>query len=116
SSPSGPMPVVSVPVESAFSAGGVMRTVRSEVPTPVPDSGGWKPSASAALASLVKEEIDALSKPDAPPPAPEPVAAPRGLLHVPPATGEVPAAQVNGRPAAPAPRTRLPGPHRPPPF
>jgi predicted Zn finger-like uncharacterized protein len=116
SSPSGPMPVVSVPVESAFSAGGVMRTVRSEVPTPVPDSGGWRPSASAALASLVKEEIDALSKPDAPPPAPEPVAAPRGLLEVPPPTGEVPAATLNGRPArreAPTPVTNV---ERPPTF
>src|SRR5262249_32114171 len=49
SSPSSPVPVVPVPVESAFAAGGVMRTVRAEVPTPVPDSGGWKPSASAAL-------------------------------------------------------------------
>jgi len=99
SSPSGPMPVVQVPVESAFSAGGVTRTVRAEVPTPVPETaGGWKPSASAALASLVKEEIDALSRPEAPPPAPEPTAAPaRGLLEVPPPTGEVPAASVNGR-------------------
>jgi predicted Zn finger-like uncharacterized protein len=106
SSPSNPMPVVPVPVESAFTAGGVMRTVRAEVSTPVPDSGGWKPSASAALASLVKEEIDALSKPEAPPSTPEPVAAPRSLLEVPPATGEVPAAQVNGRSA----RTEAPTP------
>ena len=116
SSPSGPMPVVSVPVESAFSAGGVMRTVRAEVPTPVPQAGGWKPSASAALASLVKEEIDALSKPEAPPPAPEPMAAPRGLLEVPPPTGEVPAASVNGRAAraeAPTPVTAV---ERPPSF
>ncbi|MGZ6070195.1 MAG: GYF domain-containing protein, partial [Myxococcaceae bacterium] len=51
---SGSVPVVPVPVESAFSAGGMTRTVRAEVPTPVPDAGGWKPSASAALASLVK--------------------------------------------------------------
>ena len=116
SSPSGPMPVVSVPVESAFSAGGVMRTVRSEVPTPVPDSGGWRPSASAALASLVKEEIDALSKPDAPPPAPEPVAAPRGLLEVPPPTGEVPAATLNGRPARSEARTPVTAVERPPTF
>ena len=116
SSSSGPMPVVPVPVESAFSAGGVMRTVRSEVPTPVPNAGGWKPSASAALASLVKEEIDALSKPDAPPPAPEPSAAPRSLLEVPPPTGEIPAASVNGRPArtgAPTPVTAV---ERPPTF
>ena len=114
-SPSGSMPVVPVPVESAFNAGGVMRTVRAEVPTPVPEPGGWKPSASAALASLVKEEIDALSKPEAPLPAPEPVAAPRGLLEVPPPTGEVPAATLNGRPA----RTEAPTPtasERPPTF
>jgi len=105
--------VVQVPVETAFSAGGVMRTVRSEVPTPVPEAaGGWRPSASAALASLVKEEIDALSRPEAPPPAPEPAAAPaRGLLEVPPPTGEVPAASVNGRTAraeAPTPVTERP--------
>jgi predicted Zn finger-like uncharacterized protein len=116
-SASGSMPVVPVPVESAFNAGGVMRTVRAEVPTPVPEAvGGWKPSASAALASLVKEEIDALSKPDAPPPAPEPVVTPRGLLEVPPPTGEVPAASVNGRPArteAPTPVTAV---ERPPSF
>jgi predicted Zn finger-like uncharacterized protein len=116
-SASGSMPVVPVPVESAFNAGGVMRTVRAEVPTPVPETaGGWKPSASAALASLVKEEIDALSKPESPPPAPEPVAGPRGLLEVPPPTGEVPAASVNGRPArteAPTPVTNV---ERPPSF
>ena len=116
-SPSGSMPVMPVPVESAFNAGGVMRTVRSEVPTPVPEAaGGWKPSASAALASLVKEEIDALNKPEAPAPAPEPAAAPRGLLEVPPPTGEVPAATLNGRPArteAPTPVTAV---ERPPTF
>jgi predicted Zn finger-like uncharacterized protein len=93
----GSAPVVTVPVESAFSAGGVMRTVRTEVPTPVPEPGGWRPSASAALASLVKDEIDALSKPELPPPAPEPTATARALLEVPPASAEMPAAQVNGR-------------------
>jgi predicted Zn finger-like uncharacterized protein len=97
--------MVPMAVESAFSAGGMMRTVRSEVPTPVPDAGGWKPSASAALASLVKEEIDALSKPDAPPPAPEPAPVSRSLLEVPPVTQEVPAAQVNGRTARSEART-----------
>jgi len=97
--------MVPMPVESAFSAGGMMRTVRSEVPTPVPDSGGWKPSASAALASLVKEEIDALSKPDAPPPASEPSPTGRSLLEVPPVTQEVPAATVNGRTARSEART-----------
>jgi predicted Zn finger-like uncharacterized protein len=114
--PSGPMPVVSVPVESAFSAGGVTRTVRSEVPTPVPNTGGWKPSASAALASLVKDEIEALNKPDAPPPAPEPSAAPRGLLEVPPPTGEVPAATINGRALRSEARTPVTAVERPPTF
>lgn len=61
-------PVVTVPVESAFTSGGVTRTVRSEVPmmTSAPSVGedtGWKPSAASALASLVKEEIEALAKP-----------------------------------------------------
>jgi len=116
SSTSGPMPVMSVPVESAFSAGGVMRTVRAEVPTPVPDAGGWRPSASAALASLVKDEIEALNKPDAQPPAPEPVAAPRGLLEVPPPTGEVPAASINGRPSRAASPTPVTAVERPPTF
>ena len=116
-SPSGRMPVVPVPVESAFNAGGVMRTVRAEVPTPVPDaSGGWRPSASAALASLVKEEIDALSKPEAPPPAPEPTAVSRGLLEVPPPTGEVPAATLNGRTARTEARTPVTAVERPPTF
>jgi|KBSMisStandDraft_5_1062788.scaffolds.fasta_scaffold01397_7 predicted Zn finger-like uncharacterized protein len=116
-SPSGSMPVVPVPVESAFNAGGVMRTVRAEVPTPVPEAaGGWRPSASAALASLVKEEIDALNKPDAAPPAPEPVAAPRGLLEVPPPTGEVPAATLNGRPARSEAHTPVTAVERPPTF
>jgi hypothetical protein len=104
----GSAPVVTVPVESAFSAGGVMRTVRTEVPTPVPQPGAWRPSASAALASLVKDEIDALSKPEPPASAPEPTPTSRGLLEVPPATAEMPAAQVNGRPArseAPTPVT-----------
>jgi predicted Zn finger-like uncharacterized protein len=116
-SSSGSMPVVPVPVESAFNAGGVMRTVRAEVPTPVPEAvGGWKPSASAALASLVKEEIDALSKPEAPPPAPEPVVTPRGLLEVPPPTGEVPAAGVNGRTARSEAHTPVTNVERPPTF
>ncbi len=115
-SSSGPVPVVQVPVESAFSAGGMTRTVRAEVPTPVPDAGGWKPSASAALASLVKDEIEALNRPDAPPPAPEPSPAPRGLLEVPPPTAEVPVATVNGRPSrreSPTPVTAV---ERPPTF
>jgi len=115
-SSSGSVPVVPVPVESAFSAGGVTRTVRAEVPTPVPDAGGWKPSASAALASLVKDEIEALTRPDAPPPAPEPSAAPRGLLEVPPATAEVPVATVNGRASRKESPTPVTAVERPPTF
>src|SRR5262249_56791149 len=52
-----PASVVPVPVESGLSAGGGTGTVRSEVPTPVPDSGGWEPSASAARAALGEGEI-----------------------------------------------------------
>lgn len=68
--------VVSVPVQSAFSAGGMMQTVQSEMQVPMSagsmgeDTGGWKPSGANALASLVKDEMDALSRP--PPKAPPP--------------------------------------------
>lgn len=60
--------VVSMPVESAFSAGGVMKSVRGEVQVPLSaappeETGSWKPSAASALASLVKDEMDALAKP-----------------------------------------------------
>ncbi|MCY1002437.1 adventurous gliding motility protein GltJ [Myxococcus sp. MISCRS1] len=72
------------PVQSAFSAGkpkgdSVVLASSSEEPV------GWKPSAASVLASLVKEENDALSKPP-PTPAPslgrEPVSQSR-LLDVP---------------------------------
>ena len=53
----------------------------------------------------MKEEIDALSKPDGSPPAPQPVTPSRSLLEVPPPTGEVPAAVVNGRTARSEART-----------
>jgi predicted Zn finger-like uncharacterized protein len=93
-----PAAVVSVPVESAFSAGGVMKSVRSEVQVPLAaagpeETGSWRPSAASALASLVKEEMEALAKPPAAakPPTPEPLGvgenAPgmgRGLLDLPP--------------------------------
>jgi predicted Zn finger-like uncharacterized protein len=77
-----PPSVMTVPVESAFSAGGMTRTVRSEVPvaTATPDTG-FRPTATAALASLVKDEIDALNKP--PPPKEPPPPAARSLLEVP---------------------------------
>jgi predicted Zn finger-like uncharacterized protein len=87
-----PAPVASAPVESAFSAGGLSRSRTSEMPMlasapVVEESSGWKPSAASVLASLVKEENDALAKP--PPklmPAVEekPALAMGGLLDVPP--------------------------------
>jgi predicted Zn finger-like uncharacterized protein len=64
--------VVSVPVQSAFSAGGMVQTVQSEVQVPIAALGAeidaentstWKPSAASALASLVKDEMDVLSRP-----------------------------------------------------
>ena len=64
--PTGPS-VVSVPVESAFSAGGVMKSVRSEVQVPIgtgtqpEETGSWRPSTS--LGSLVQDEMAALSRP-----------------------------------------------------
>ncbi|QSQ14503.1 adventurous gliding motility protein GltJ [Myxococcus landrumensis] len=82
---SGSQPTVqSGPVQSAFSAGKSSKgdsvlAASSEAPT------GWKPSAASVLASLVKEENDALAKPP-PTPAPalgrEPVSQSR-LLDVP---------------------------------
>ncbi len=93
--PPGPS-VVSVPVQSAFSAGGMVQTVQSEVqvpiaaaaapPTSVEDTGSWKPSAASALASLVKDEMDALAKPAAkapPPPSVDDLPSSRGLLDLP---------------------------------
>ncbi|HYO58137.1 adventurous gliding motility protein GltJ [Archangium sp.] len=102
-------PVASGPVESAFSAGGgLSKSAKTNTPAPVGPSAqesGWKPSAASVLASLVKEENEALSKPapkaapveekkvkpaasgllDVPPPEPAPAAAPSPLLAVPPA-------------------------------
>ncbi|HEY0880648.1 MAG TPA: GYF domain-containing protein, partial [Archangium sp.] len=131
---SGVAAVVSVPVQSAFSAGGVMQTVQSEVQVPIAasassasageESVGWKPSAASALASLVKDEMDALAKP--PPKAPPPPAAdePRGggLLDLPhdekaginsavvaPQMDEAPVARP-ARPAPPPPNPYLANP------
>jgi predicted Zn finger-like uncharacterized protein len=85
--------VVSVPVQSAFSSGGMVHTVQSELQVPVSaalgsvgreEAGGWKPSAANALASLVKDEMAALSKPQsAPPVAALDVSHSKGLLDVP---------------------------------
>jgi predicted Zn finger-like uncharacterized protein len=81
--------VPSAPVESAFSAGAAAKSARPEIPAAPalgaePTSSGWKPSAASVLASLVKEENDALSKP---PPKLAPVEekpAVGGLLDLPP--------------------------------
>lgn len=72
------------PVESAFSAGSNRPGLGGGSTAP-DEPVGWKPSAASVLASLVKEENDALSKPP-PRPAPslerEPVSQAR-LLDVP---------------------------------
>jgi predicted Zn finger-like uncharacterized protein len=78
----------SAPVESAFSAGAASKNNRPEIPAAPalgqePTSSGWKPSAASVLASLVKEENDALSKPPPKPAVEEKPAAP-GLLDLPP--------------------------------
>lgn len=81
----------SAPVQSAFSAGGVVPAAPGEAQAPMPpvavsmpeDSGAWKPTAASALASLVKDEMDALARPSAPSPAPAPQPAVAGLLDVP---------------------------------
>ena len=107
-------PVVSVPVQSAFSAGGVMQTVQAEVQVPMAaaaapeaEESSWKPSAASALASLVKDEMDALARPPPPAPAPsapEPVSAGGGLLDLPVEDEKKPAgATVVPPPARPAP-------------
>lgn len=82
---SGSTPTVSSgPVQSAFSAGKGARG-ESGPAGASEEAVGWKPSAASVLASLVKEENDALSKPP-PTPAPalgrEPVSQSR-LLDVP---------------------------------
>jgi predicted Zn finger-like uncharacterized protein len=107
-----PPSVMTVPVESAFSAGGMTRTVRSEVPVATATSEtGFRPTATAALASLVKDEIEALNKPPPPKEPPAPVAKP--LLEVPdegvkrtgPSATAMPAVRAgpNGAPTAPTP-------------
>ena len=107
-----PPSVMTVPVESAFSAGGMTRTVRSEVPVATASADtGFRPSATAALASLVKDEIEALNKP--PPSKEPPPPAPRSILEVPeepvkrtgPSATAMPAVRPgpNGAPTVPTP-------------
>lgn len=79
----------SAPVASAFSAGAAAKPARADIPSAPalgsePTSSGWKPSAASVLASLVKEENDALTKP-APKAAPvEEKPSVGGLLDLPP--------------------------------
>ncbi|GMU00192.1 hypothetical protein KH5H1_43110 [Corallococcus caeni] len=98
------------PVESAFSAGSARpgtggNSAVAEEPV------GWKPSAASVLASLVKEENDALSKPP-PRPAPslerEPLSQSR-LLDVPmPPPEPVSSPSMPGAMMAPAPAMAAP--------
>jgi predicted Zn finger-like uncharacterized protein len=62
--------MMTVPVETTFNSGGISQTVRTNVPVSMGassdaagDTGGWKPSAASALASLASEEMSALAKP-----------------------------------------------------
>jgi predicted Zn finger-like uncharacterized protein len=87
------------PVESAFSAGAAAKSARADIPAAPalgaePTSSGWKPSAASVLASLVKEENDALAKP---PPKAAPVEekpAMGGLLDLPPEPVAAPASRA----------------------
>jgi predicted Zn finger-like uncharacterized protein len=107
-----PPAVMTVPVESAFSAGGMTRTIRSEVPVATATPDGFRPGATAALASLVKDEIEALNKP-APQKTPPPPAPRSSLLEVPeepvkrpgPSSTAMPAVRAgpNGAPTVPTP-------------
>jgi predicted Zn finger-like uncharacterized protein len=109
--------IVSVPVQSAFSAGGVVQTVQSQVSVPLgmaaataerEDTGTWRPTAASALAALVKDEMEALAKPPpkAPPPAPDDVPMTRGLLDLP--VGDEKASNGGGNAHAEVERPRLP--------
>ena len=88
---SGPA-VMNVPVQSAFSSGGMVSTVQSQMQVPMSgggmgnpeETGSWKPSAANSLGSLLKDEMEAQSRP--PPKPPPPVVEDpqvRGLLDVP---------------------------------
>lgn len=103
---SGPA-VVNVPVQSAFSAGGMVQTVQSQMQVPMSAGGlgpeetnSWKPSAATSLGSLLKDELEAQAKP--PPKAPPPpiVAEQGGLLDLPSAHEEKP---TNGATVLPMP-------------
>ncbi|MDP1830369.1 MAG: GYF domain-containing protein [Archangium sp.] len=114
---SGPA-VMNVPVQSAFSAGGMVQTVQSQMQVPMSaggamnpeETGSWKPSAANSLGSLLKDEMEAQARP--PPKAPPPVVMDEpGLLDLPreeKATNgatvlPMPVEQRDDRPARPAP-------------
>ncbi|WNG35830.1 adventurous gliding motility protein GltJ [Archangium violaceum] len=112
-------PVASGPVESAFSAGGgSSKSAKANTPAPVAPSAqdsGWKPSAASVLASLVKEENEALSKPAPKASQVEEKAKPAasGLLDVPPPESAPVATKspLMAEPSAPAPYMQpAPGP------
>ena len=101
---SSPGLAASGPVESAFSAGAPSKSVRLEpvaaaVEAPSAEPGGWKPTAASALASLMKEEIDALRKPAPASKRVEPATSEPVLL-------DVPAPVANGRHGSPAIKTQ----------
>ena len=84
--------VMNVPVQSAFSSGGMVSTVQSQMQVPMnaggmanpEETGSWKPSAANSLGSLLKDEMEAQARP--PPKAPPPVIEepqPRGMLDIP---------------------------------
>jgi predicted Zn finger-like uncharacterized protein len=113
------VPAVSAPVESAFSAGAAPKNTRPEIPAAPalgvePTSSGWKPSAASVLASLVKEENEAMSKPPPKPAVEEKPAAP-GLLDLPPPEPAfAPAARATPMMAAAEPvRAPQPAPYAP---
>jgi predicted Zn finger-like uncharacterized protein len=121
-----PASAASAPVESAFSAGGLTRSRTHEMPLPsapvVEEPSGWKPSAASVLASLVKEENDALAKPpprhgpaveekpalglggllDVPPPEPAPMAKPSPMMAAAPSPAGAPYQQPAPAYAPPA--------------
>ena len=58
--------LMNAPAESAFNAGGMNKSVRTEVPVMTassPEVGAWRPTAASALKALVQDEIDALARP-----------------------------------------------------
>lgn len=114
--------VVSVPVQSAMSAGGMVQSIQGEIQVPMaaagaaarePSGTGWQPSAALSLASLVKDELEAISgSPSSAPPVFEelPSAGPsRGILDVPQPSAPVAAPSVSSSQLPkPAPTASLP--------